>query len=103
LQVPEGEPDHSVTPDHTTAIEVFTDNADQFLCKIYNAETQTWTEAPVIRFAEYNPNGDLIEIRRTVFVHQIPENAAIMPIEATALWKFINGAWIEPEVITPVE
>ena len=47
---PEGEPDHSVTPDHTTAVEVFTENPDQFLNKKYNEETSTdpWTAAAVL-------------------------------------------------------
>ena len=89
-----GEPDHSVTPDHTTAIEVFTDNPDQFLRKAYNAGT--WFDAPIIRFAEYNENGELIEIKRTVFAHEIPNNAAVMPDEANGLWKFINGEWVAP-------
>ena len=94
-----GEPDHSVTPDHTTAVEVFTDNPDQFLRKAYNAETGTWYDAPIIRFAEYNENGDLTEIRRTVFVHEIPNYAAVMPDEADSRWKFIDGAWQEPVFI----
>ena len=91
-----GEPDHSTTPDHTTAVEVFTAEPDQFLRKAYNAETGTWYDAPIIRFAEYNENGDLIEIRRTVFAHEIPNNAAVMPDEADGSWKFIDGAWVEP-------
>lgn len=94
-----GEPDHNPTPDHTTAIEVFTDNPDQFLRKAYNAETGTWFDAPIIRFAECNRNGDIIEIRRTVFPHEIPDNATVMPDEADGMWKFIDGAWQAPVVV----
>jgi len=94
-----GELDHSVTPNHTTAVEVFTDNPEQFLCKTYNAETNTWTDTPIIRFAEINENGELIEIRRTVFTHEIPNNTVVMPNEANNLWKFINGEWVEPPVV----
>ncbi len=96
-----GELDHSVTPDHTTAFEVFTDNPEQFLRKVYNAETGTWFDAPIIRFAEYNENGDLIEIKRTVFAHEIPDNAAVMPNEADGSWKFINGTWQASIIIEP--
>ena len=96
-----GEPDHSTTPDHTTAIEVFTADPDQFLRKAYNADTGTWYDAPIIRFAEYNENGDLIEIRRTVFAYEIPDSAVVMPDEANGLWKFIDGAWQEPVILAP--
>ena len=99
----EGEPDHSNTPSHTTSIEVFTDNPEKLIRKKYNQETKEWSDAPVIRFAEYNENGDLLEIRRTVFVHEIPDNSAIMPDKANGLWKFINGDWVSPEVIASLK
>jgi len=95
-----GEPNHTVTPDHTTAVEVFTDNPEQFLRKEYNAETKEWSDAPIIRFAEINENGELIEIRRTVFVHEIPNNAVVMPDEVNGSWKFINGEWVAPVIVT---
>jgi hypothetical protein len=98
LVTPNGEPDYSVTPDHTTAIEVFTDNPDQFLGKQYNAETKSWSDAPLIRYAELNENGVPIEIRRTFFAHTIPSNAAIMPDEADATWQVIDGQWVAPVI-----
>ena len=94
-----GEPDHTVTPDHTTAVEVFIDNPEQFLYKEYNAETKEWTDAPVIRFAEINQRGELIEIRRTVFTHEIPNNAVVMSDEVDGSWKFINGEWVAPVIV----
>jgi hypothetical protein len=96
LATPYSEPDHSVTPDHTTAVEVFTDNPDQFLGKQYNAETKSWSDAPLIRYAELNENGIPIEICRTFFAHTIPSNAAIMPDEADSNWQVINGQWVAP-------
>lgn len=91
-----GEPDHSTTPDHTTAVEVFTADPDQFLRKAYNAGM--WLDAPIIRFAEYNEKGDLIEIRRTVFAYEVPQNGAVMPDDADGSWKFIDGTWVEPVI-----
>ena len=67
-------PDHSITPDDTTAIEVFTDNLDQFLRKRYNAETNSWSDAPVLRYAEINELGEIIEIKHTVFEHETNNN-----------------------------
>jgi hypothetical protein len=96
-----------VTPDHTSAIEVFTDNADQFLGKQYNAEAKSWSDAPVIRYAELNQNGVPVEIRRTVFAYTVPSNAVIMPDEADGSWRFIDNEWVAPviyvnsEVIEP--
>jgi len=40
----------------------------------------------------------ITEIRRTVFAHEIPQNAAVMPDEADGRWKFIDGAWVEPVI-----
>jgi len=94
----EGEPDHTVTPDHTTAVEVFTDNADQFLKKKYDEETKTWTETPLIRWAEINEDGVPIEIRRTFFIHEVPHASLIMPDEATPFWRLIDGVWTAPVV-----
>jgi hypothetical protein len=62
---PTDEPDHTITPDHTTAIEVFTADPDQFLKKKYDAETKTWSDAPVYRYAEVNNDGVPVEIKRT--------------------------------------
>jgi hypothetical protein len=97
------EPDHSATPDHSTIVEVFTDNPDQFLCKAYNADTGTWVDAPILRYAEINGFGEIIEICKTVFAHSIPSGAVELPLEANVQWKFIDNAWQAPVVIVPVE
>ncbi len=105
INTPTNEPDHTVTPDHTTAIEVFTDNSEQFIGKQYNAETKSWTDAPVIRFAELNQNGVPIEIRRTVFAYTVPNDAVIMPDEVDGSYTFIDNEWVAPVIYvesTPV-
>ena len=93
-----GEPDHSVTPDHTTAILIEDENPDQFLKMKYDGKTNTWSNAPIIRFAEVNENGIPIEIRRTVFEHEVPSNCFIMPDEADGSWKVIDGEWVPPVI-----
>jgi hypothetical protein len=98
ITTPTDEPDHSVTPDHTTAIEVFTENADQFLKMQYDAETKSWSEAPLIRWAEINQHGVPIEIGRTVFLHEVPSNAHIMPDGVDGSYKFIDNEWVAPVI-----
>lgn len=99
--ITDGEVDHTVTPDHTTAVEVTTSNPESYIKKAYNAETQTWSPAPVIRFALLNELGEIAEIRHTVFSHEVPEYAVIMPEGANGLWKYTNGSWVEPTVLEP--
>ena len=101
LITPAGEPDHTVTPDHTTAIEVFTDNPDQFLKMKYNAETKTWSEAPILRYADINERGEIIEIRRTVYQHEIDHNTKLMELDTTPEHKWIDGGWVAPIVFEP--
>lgn len=96
---PTDEPDHTVTPDHTTAIEVFTDNPDQFLRMKYDAETKSWSEAPIIRLAEINSNGDIIEIKYTVFTHEIDHDTKLMEADTTTFHKWRDGEWVLPEII----
>jgi hypothetical protein len=100
---PTDEPDHTITPDHTTVIEVFTADPDQFLKKKYDAETKTWSDAPVYRYAEVNNDGVPVEIKRTVWEHEIPHASLIMPDEANGLWKLIDGEWIAPVIYVPSE
>jgi hypothetical protein len=96
----DSEPDHSVTPDDTTAIEVFTDNPDQFLKKQYNAETKSWTDAPLIRFAEVDENGTVIEIKKTYFEHEVTGPILGNDVVTNSTW--VDGAWVPPRVVSPV-
>lgn len=94
-----GEPDHSVTPDHTTAIEVTGhENPDSLIRKKYDEETKTWSDAPVFRIADINHLGDILEIRRTVYEHEIDADTILMPDEADHLWHYIDGNWVAPVV-----
>jgi hypothetical protein len=96
LVTPNDSPDHTVTPDHTTAIEVFTDNPDQFLKKIYNAETKSWADAPIYIWAELNDKGNPIEIRRSVFEDEI--KGPIITEEVRPDWRWIDGEWVKPYI-----
>jgi hypothetical protein len=99
---PTDAPDHTVTPDHTTAIEVTgTDNPDQFLKKKYDADTKSWSEAPIIRLAEINSQGDIIEIKYTVFTHEIDHDTKLMEADTTTWHKWLDGEWVLP--VTQVE
>ncbi len=99
LITPSDAPDHSVTPDDTTAIEVFTDNPDQFLKKVYDAETKSWSEAPLIRWAQVNQNGVMVEIGRTYFQHEVPNDALIVPEGVDGSYTWIDGEWVAPVII----
>lgn len=95
LITPEGEPDHTVTPDHTTAVEVFTTDPDQFLKKKYNEETKTWSNADVFFWAEISYNGSIMQINKTVFEHEI--DGPILTPEVEPHWKWIDGEWVRPK------
>jgi hypothetical protein len=102
LITPEAEPDHTVTPDHTTAIEVFTDNPDQFLKMKYNAETKTWSEAPLIIYGVIDNFGRVIEIRRTVFPHEaegLPIITESLLSELRPDWTWDGEKWNVPNIV----
>ena len=95
---PTDEPDHSVTPDHITAIEVFTDNPDQFLNKKYDEVAKSWSEAEVFVYGDVDENGRIIELRKTYFESDTVGKPLITS-EVRPDWLWINGKWIIPEVI----
>lgn len=95
----EGEPDHSVTPDHITAIEVFTSDPDQFLKKKYSESTKSWSDAELIVFAELNDRGEIIEVRRTYFEHEVTGPIITPDVAPNAMW--INNEWVTPQIIMP--
>ena len=99
LTTPEGEPDHTVTPDHTTAIEVFTADPDQFLKKKYNESTKTWSDAEVLFWAEIAHNGAIMQINKTVFKHEI--DGPLLTPEVEPHWKWLDSKWVAP--LTPEE
>lgn len=98
VQVPEGEPDHTITPDHTTAIEVFTDNPDQFLNKYYDVASNSWSDAPLLTYAIVANDGSIVEIRNTYFTFDV--HGPLIDSNTPLNSKWINGEWVSP---TPVE
>lgn len=95
LNTPNEQPDHTVTPDHTTAIEVFTDNADQFLKMKYDAETKSWSSAPLIIYGVLDELGNIIEIARTVYAHEA-EGHVLIPEDFQRDWQWVNNEWVKP-------
>lgn len=98
-------PDHTVTPDHTTAIEVFTDNADQFLKMKYEAETKSWSDAPLFVYGVLDEDGNIIEIRRTVFEYETDRHILI-PADFERDWRWVDNEWVKPVPIAiepPIE
>ena len=102
LIVPDGEPDHSVTPDHTTAVEVFTDNPDQFLKMKYDEKTKSWSEAELYVFAELDDLGRVIELRRTYFLHEADGKPLLSQETLRDLrpdWTWDGEKWNIPQAI----
>ena len=101
-----GEVDHSATPDNTTAIEVTTDNPDEFLNKKYNAETKSWSDAELIYYADVDSKGKPIEIKRTYFSHEA-EGKPIITEDIEPSWTWNGTEWEKPyidaEEITPTQ
>ena len=96
----DGEPDHSVTPDHTTAIEVTgIHNPEQFIKMKYDEKTDSWSEPPLIVFGYVDEFGNIIEIRRTVFQHEA-EGHVLIPSDYKSDWQWVNNEWVKP---TPVD
>ena len=81
------------TPNETEGIEVFTDNPDQFLKKTFDGTN--WADAELIRFAEVDEEGNIIEVRRTYFSSDVAGRPVITP-EVKTNWKWVDGAWVEP-------
>jgi hypothetical protein len=92
-----GEPDHSVTPDNTTAIEVEIDNPEQFLNKKYNADTKTWSDAELIYYADVDSKGKPIEIKRTYFAHEA-EGKPILTEDIDHTWTWNGTEWEKPYI-----
>jgi hypothetical protein len=92
-----GDVDHTVTPDHTTAVEVETENPDQFINMKYNETTKSWSEPELIYYAVVDRDGNIIEVRKTYFIHETDGFGVITP-EVKNDWKWINGEWVTPYI-----
>lgn len=93
-----GEPDHSITPDHTTAVLCEDENPEQYLNKKYDEKSNTWSDAELIVFGEVDNQGRIIEIRRTFFIHEADGKPILTP-EVQPDWRWINNEWVIPEII----
>ena len=98
LITPNDSPDHTVTPDNVPAIEVFTDNADEFLGKIYDEATKSWSEPKLFVYGDIDENGRIIEIRKTYFESETIGKPLITS-DVKPDWRWVNGDWVIPEVI----
>jgi hypothetical protein len=81
------------------AIEVEYGTGDFYIKKKY--EDGVWSEADIIKFAEINEDGSIVEIRRTYFSSEV--NGPIMTPEIKNTYKWIDNSWVNPELITSEE
>lgn len=81
------------------AIEVESGTGDFYIKKKY--ENEVWSEADIIKFAEINDDGSIIEILRTYFPSEV--NGPVMTAETQSTSKWIDGAWVHTEAVTPTE
>ena len=72
------------------AIEVESGTGDFYIKKKY--EDGVWSTADIIKFADINDDGSIIEIRRTYFSSEV--TGPIMLEETKADSKWIDGAWV---------
>lgn len=97
----QGEVDHTTTPENITAVEVFSDNPDQFLKMKYEGPN-SWTPAPVIVYADVDANGEILELRRTVWASEVGSNP-VYTNECKPNSKWLNGSWVHVESVVPIE
>ena len=79
------------------AIEVDSGTGDFYIKKKY--ENGLWVEAEIIKFAEINDEGEIVEIKRTYFSSEV--NGILMDSETKPTSKWINGAWVNPQIVVP--
>jgi hypothetical protein len=80
------------------AIEVDSGTGDFYIKKKY--DNGVWSEAELIKFAEINEDGDIIEIKRTYFSSEV--NGPIMDANTKTTSKWLDGDWVTPAFVEPV-
>jgi hypothetical protein len=80
------------------SIEVESGTGDFYIKKKY--EDGVWSEANIIKFAEINEDGSIIEIRRTYFLSEV--NGPIMNLDTKNSSKWVNGQWVNQPFLEPV-
>lgn len=81
------------------AIEIEFGTENLYLKKKY--ENGVWSDPPLIKWAEVNESGVIIEMKSTYFTSEI--TGPIMTLDTTAESKWIDGAWINSKVTPPIE
>jgi hypothetical protein len=80
------------------AIEVESGTGDFYIKKKY--KDGVWLEADIIKFAEINEEGSIIEIHRTYFSSEV--NGPIINLDTKNSSRWIDGKWVNPSFIEPV-
>jgi len=88
----------NTTGDVEGAIEVDSGSGDFYLKKKY--ENGVWSEASLIRFAEINEEGEIIEIRRTYYSSEVTGPVMVDGVKSDSKW--VDGVWVNVERIEPV-
>lgn len=81
------------------SIEVESGTGDFYIKKKY--EDGVWSEADIIKFAEVNDDGSIIEIHRTYFSSEV--TGPVMSEGTKSDSKWIDGTWVNQAVVAPVE
>lgn len=82
------------TSGETDGIEVFTDNPEQFIGKKLTTEG-IWVDAEEIKYALVDEDGNIAEIRKTVYPSIVGDNP-IMSAEVKSNWKWNGTNFIPP-------
>jgi hypothetical protein len=90
INTPVNAPDHSVTPDNTTAIEVESGTGEFYLNKKY--EDGVWSVIDVIKWAQVDEDGVVVEIKRTYFADEV--NGPLIDDTYTPNSKWIDNTWV---------
>jgi len=88
------------TPGETDGVEVFTDNPEQFLGKKLTVEGD-WIAANEIKYAIVDEDGNIAEIRKTVYP-SVVENNPIMGAEVKPNWKWNGSEFVAPVIDEPL-
>jgi hypothetical protein len=81
------------TVGHTEGIEVFGEEAEQYIGKLY--EDGNWSDISKIKYAKIKQNGTIEEILFTYYPSEVEDNI-IMPDDADETWRYINSEWTKP-------
>lgn len=80
------------------SIEVESGNGDFYLKKLYN--DGSWSDAPLIRFAEIDDDGSIVEIKKTYYTSEVA--GPILDSETKGSSKWINNQWEHAVPVEPV-